>query len=511
MTREPLTGTYVGERDTESGVLKLVLTPTASPPVDGVLTVRQGGVTLTFQSPVAVLENFQGNHFLRGPVAIATIDPAPSGEGEARRNGAMVNPSNYLLQAMDGRFSTYSEADAYVVGTALAPGDSLLCSVSRHPDEDLAFLLSEGGGGNPLGISEYQIFTVVDELPDVETFIPPVCGTEKPLWTVDDVNLDLLPGLETTFTDVTIGEGPNGGIKLDDTRHAGCHKWLVFQGGDNHALSGVQQSDVMSWYPSDMAGYTNRLAVYCMTDLSRSDEMALRLVQFGIQQRAVAKMEGWSEAFGAGYGAARQLPIMFAGWLLEDGAFLTEAQVNNANEKYPPSFQYYYSASAYDGYAMGYPPATWACGPEFPMFGDHNDPAFFGANNSTRDPTGKYVACCGIGSNVGYAESGVRYQAVDAENTYYAVGGAYLVLSAQGHVGARLWSALAGLDEAWGGDKAWIDFCDWFHFDRQLAFSPNDANLGNDANPYYWDIRQSGGVGNGFMLEMWDNYGPFYT
>jgi len=474
---------------------------------EGVTSIKQGNVTLTFKDPTEVLENFQGNHFIKGPVTVAAIDPPPTGEDALRRHGAMVNPSHYLQQSMDGRFTSYNTDDDYEIGTVLSPGDSLLCSISRHPDEDLAFLLAEGGGGNPLGISEYQIFTVVDDLPaNPETFIPAVCGTEKPIFTVADVNLDLLPRYATTFNDVTIGEGPNGGIKLDDTMHAGCHKWLVFQGGDNHALSGVQQSDVQNWYPSGMAGYTNRLAVYCMTDLALTEEMALRLVQFGIQQRGVAKMEGWSEAFGAGYGAARQLPIMFAGWLLEDGAFLTEAQVNNANEKYPPSFQYYYSQEPYDGYPDI---ANWERG--FPMFGDHNDPAFFGANNSTRDPTGKYVACSGIGSDPGYAEGGVRYQAVDADHPYYAQGGSYLILSAQGHVGARLWSGLARMDDEWGGDKAWIDFCDWFHHDRLLAFSPNDANIGNDANPYYHDIRQSGGVGNGFMLEMWTTYGPFNT
>ncbi|RPJ53187.1 MAG: hypothetical protein EHM23_31455, partial [Acidobacteria bacterium] len=59
---------------------------------EGVTSIKQGNVTLTFKDPTEVLENFQGNHFIKGPVTVAAIDPPPTGEDALRRHGAMVNP-----------------------------------------------------------------------------------------------------------------------------------------------------------------------------------------------------------------------------------------------------------------------------------------------------------------------------------------------------------------------------------------------------------------------------------
>lgn len=476
--------------------------------------VTQGNITINFESPTQVVQNFLGDHFIKTPVTVSNasavgIGTIPVGTGATKRHGAMINPNDTDKQGFDGRMThgatdSYDESLSITFPRAMNDGESLLCSVSYDPNGSFS------SSGNPSCVDEIQTFTFVSTLPDENAFRPARTGSVKTIYNLSDCNFGLLPGL-TPPADVPtpIGVGASH-WQLNDPLQGSPHLWHHwFNGTHNTELSGGVPASQQYWYRGVMHSYANRIAVYTMMNYSDKLTYAKRLIQMGIDYYGMKNMGngsvtgnpiGW--AHGAGYGGTDALPILYAGWLLEDTNF-KDYVIANAS-KFSHDYQFYYSSTPYSGYASGYPAAWGVHGPQgddtWPLFGDNNGPpGSYGVNTSTRDFThNRYNASGGVGSDSPYDE-GSQYQAVDGTCTHYITGGSYMSQNAlKAYGGGRIWSYLAGQDANWGS-TAWIDFFDWLVNDYNNILGAAQASI-PEAYVY-------GGSSNGFLTAVWRDYG----
>jgi len=472
--------------------------------------VTKNNITVNFSSPRPVVQNFLGDWFIQAPVTISAISPAPQGSGITKRHGAMVNPNDFHKQGLDGRVGVYDAATTYTVGTALAAGDSLLCSISISPAMTYAELLASQGGSNPRCISEVAVFTVVDTLPSVNTFRPAVCGTTKTLYSKSQVNYSLLPGLVPPLNPCDPANGITEKWDFTDPKQGMTMTWLDRGGSTNTQDQAALMPDVAcEWYPIYRALNFNKLAIYSLCNFADVQTYADRLVQYGIDMKGVTTQANWAGSTighwggqGAGFGVGRIVPFLYAGWLLEDPSF---AAIVTSGSVAAPRFgehgSYYYSTTPFSGYAAGYPASI--TGPNYPLMGDDTPGSPpYSDNHSHRDPNGKYNGVGGTNSDVGYVTS--RYQACDPGGTGNQINfraGAYLFAQGRAMSSAYIWSAYLGKTGLWN-NPACIDYLKWWFADLNLCIDVSK----DPASDYLRDVYQYGGSGNMFMKQFHENY-----
>ncbi len=467
-----------------SGTKKLWLVGRRPPAVSS--SVQKGNITLTFSTPVNTTTNFMGDVFIQGPATITAIDPSPTGTGTGRRNGAMINPSDYRKQGYDGRpTGNYDQSYSYAVGTEVQAGQSLVCSISRRPELTWAELTALEN--NPRCMGECEVFTFVSSLPaaGAEVFRPPYCGTDKTIIAKSTINYGLLPGLTAPFN-------PSSSFGLATDPKAGMSKlWLDHVGvgppGSNiNNYTSCVPDNHQQWYPAERSAALSRLAMYTMCNFADVQTYANRIVQYGIDLKAATLQANWGYAYGAGFGVGRALPLLYAGWLLGDTSFRDRVMTGSTvSPKFGEQVSYYYSTTPYSGY--DFPPQFG--GPSYPMYGDNVSD--YGVNHSGRDPAGKYVAC----------GSTIRYQRTDAGNTVMQSAGAYMqCCNPKSLGGAVLWGHLSGQIDYFN-TQAMVDFMDWWTSDDLLAL-PNSVGLTDDKR----DVYQFSGNGNLWMKQMWETY-----
>jgi len=502
-------GTYSGTTDPDTGEFD-VMGILSAPGGVTLSSVMKDGITVSFSSPRPVIQNFLGDWFIQAPVTISAISPAPQGSGVTKRHGAMVNPNDFHKQGLDGRVGVYDAATTYTVGTALAAGDSLLCSISISPAMTYAELLASQGGSNPRCISEVAVFTVVDTLPSVNTFRPAVCGTTKTLYSKSQVNYSLLPGLVPPLNPCDPANGITEKWDFSNPKQGMTGTWLDRGGSTNTQEQAALMPDAAcEWYPVYRAVNLNKMAVYSLCNFADAQTLANRIIQYGIDMKGAinqtngigSSIQHWGGA-GAGFGVGRILPFLYAGWLLEDTSFAAIVTAGSAGSpRFGEQFSYYYSTTPYSGYAAGYPASI--TGPNYPMMGDNTpgDPPY-SDNHSHRDPNGKYNGVGGTNSDAGYVMS--RYQACDPGGTGNQImfrSGAYLYLQGRGMAGQYIWSHVAGKLGSWGNQAA-IDYMKWWFADLNLCVDVSK----DPASTYLRDVYQYGGSGNMFMKQFYDTY-----
>ncbi len=266
-------------------------------------TVSQYGITWTFAEPAAVGQFVTGDHFVVGPVTVASVSPAPS----TGRSGSVVDPPAGKRQGYDDRISGFDASLRASFPLELKPGESL---VSTHSLNEIGDRTPDTVPGQyargPLRTA--VVLTCVDEAPPADAFRPPFCGTEKPLHRASDLRRDLLPNLEPVdeIPDVARYERFLERIWLDH-----LYEW---SGRMLHPLENMPD------YGRELTNIVSNVGLMLVLEDSDGERetLLLRFVQLGIDLYGITQSDNDLWRANGGHHSGRKLPIIFAGVLLDD-------------------------------------------------------------------------------------------------------------------------------------------------------------------------------------------------
>jgi hypothetical protein len=269
-------------------------------------SVSQYGITWTFDGEYLVGRFVTGDWWVVGPLTIESVAPAPGGG----RNGSMLDPVG--PQAYDARGGSYSAEAGLEFPLPLEPNHSLVSAIS-HPEEPdcdqggTPGWLTYSGSCQRGPIATQAVLTVLAEPPPASAFRPPYAGADKPLHLASTICWDSLPDLPAP------GSLPDAEATL---RHVE-RPWI------DHLNSWTMQHGCatlnMFCYGREIGDVVSTLAAFVLVDSPHREDVALRLVQLGIDNYGVLEAGGGWGSDG-GHFNGRKFPIVFAGGLLGDAA-----------------------------------------------------------------------------------------------------------------------------------------------------------------------------------------------
>jgi hypothetical protein len=272
-------------------------------PAGRATSLTQYGITWFFDGEREVGQFVNGDWWVVGPVRITSITPEPTGV----RNGSMVNPIG--TQAYDDRAPFDPDAVVELPRT-LMPGESLVSSISNPEEPDCMMGSTPAwrlyNGDCERGVLHTQaILTVLDAPAPPDAFRPPYSGDAKPLHRVAEICWDALPTLAPP-------------AELPDVEYLLRHverPWIDHVSSYTHRDSCATQNWLC--YGREVGEVVSQLAAYALLDAPRRRDVAIRLVQLGIDNYGVLQAGGSFPSNG-GHSNGHKFPIVFAGLLLGD-------------------------------------------------------------------------------------------------------------------------------------------------------------------------------------------------
>lgn len=368
--------------------------PDASTTVHKVLSVEQYGITWTFDAEVEAGQFITGDWWVVGPVTVVSVTPEPTGS----RNGSMLNPVDE--QAYDSRGGEYDGSKAESFPLLIAADNSLVSSIS-HPEA------SECDQGGTAGWETYSgscqrgpiatqaVLTVVAAPVPDGTFRPGYATPTKRYPHVDEVAFDRLPSHPAPDS------APDGARVLRDFERP----WIDHLGSwtMQHGCATLN----MFCYGREIGNIVSRGAGFVLLDTPEQRDVAIRLIQLGIDNFGVVEAGGGWHGDG-GHFNGRKFPIVFAGILLGDAAMASPGSERVGNE----DLMTYYGA---DGTAL------WGrdCNSCYLAAGCENNDSCQSGARDCRDPAGlidgcsSYRNCCTSTTWVGEALAIHQLGAVD--------------------------------------------------------------------------------------------------
>ena len=235
-----------------------------------------------------------------GSVTIVSISPSASGG----RHGFMVNPGagGSQTQAFDSRADVYSSSARPGLPLDASGGTSVVKAYSAS---------STCGDTNRSFVQSYAVLTVLDTTPPGNgstVFRPPYVGSSKPLYSVSDLRLDLVPTLDPSLVQTHYGHS-NAEERFDPPHN------VVQRPIDAQKINACRyQNDyggrVARWYADAMVDL-----MFGETDAEKTDAV-ISAVQVGIDL-SHSVQEGNSFDDGGAQGNGRKILAAFAAALLE--------------------------------------------------------------------------------------------------------------------------------------------------------------------------------------------------
>ena len=267
--------------------------------------IRQHGITWSFSEDVEAGQFINGDYWVVGPVTVASVSPAPS----SGRNGSMINPSRVDQQAYDSRTSFYASSAGVTFPKELRPGDSLVSTISHSGSATQDVV---GASVSSPRIDTAAVLTCLDKSPATPCFRPSYFGTDKSLYRESLMKLDLLPNLEAPSTTPNV----DSFIRYFD------RVWI------DHLQDWMSRT----MHPvSNMPNYGREIVrtvgdggcLLCVEiDPEKKRELAIRMVQLGIDLYGVAQIHKHVWYTSGGHSPGRKFPILFAGLMLGNAGML---------------------------------------------------------------------------------------------------------------------------------------------------------------------------------------------
>src|SRR5687767_13299507 len=271
----------------------------ASPPLFAapVSSISQYGITWTFDKAYEAGQFATGDWWVVGPVNVTAVSPAPA----TGRNGSSVNPRGGR-QGYDNRGGEYDTADNVTFPRALQADQSLVSSVSKPEGVDVK---------NAGALKAQAVLTVVSAPPAEATLRPAYAGTYKRYFPASRVDWAILPNLPAPSSK------PSGAnlLRYADRPHIDhLSSWTIQNScAEDNWLNGVGHP----CYGRDYADFISQAAAYVMLDTPERNELALSLIQLGIDNYGVIKAGG-NFAPNGGHHSGRKWPVVFAARMLND-------------------------------------------------------------------------------------------------------------------------------------------------------------------------------------------------
>jgi hypothetical protein len=283
-------------------------------------SVSDHGVTWSFSEAVPVGRFVTGEYYVVGAVTVTGISPAPAGN----RNGSVLNlPADNDRSGWDDRVEGNRFDGALRVSPPidLAPGDSLLSSISVETPGQVDNWLREGNGEQSSSpVWSISVLTCLDQAVPADTFRPSYADTSR-LYRLSDVDRGLLLGLASP------------GAVADDYLSMFADR-LIRPWVDSLFYAFDAQVEYMPMYGREMGRVAGITSLLLMLELpagqrEMQEKLLIGFVQHGIYLWGLvtAGYPGWY-AHG-GHGSGRKWFIVLSGMLLGD------SQMSAPTQAYP--------------------------------------------------------------------------------------------------------------------------------------------------------------------------------
>lgn len=264
--------------------------------------ISDGSISWKFSSPVQSGNFANGDYWVVGPVTITAITP----EFNGNNNGFEVNPVDTTLQGFDDRINSFSASLIPSLPYDAMPGQSIVKVVSVDPTDI---------GCRPC-VQSASVLTVLSEPPPndgANIFRPPYFGTDKPLYSTDDINYSLLPNYVATSSALSFSQ-----VELQYRNVQLDHK-TGFTARFMHPI------DSMPDYGSGIAKRNTEAALALMLQGSNGNksQAVINYINNGIDIYHMMK-GGTTWPTNGGHAEGRKLPAIFAAVLLENQSMITD-------------------------------------------------------------------------------------------------------------------------------------------------------------------------------------------
>jgi MYXO-CTERM domain-containing protein len=280
------------------GAMSAALTFGPAALADQASSISQYGVTWTFDKKYEVGKFKSGDFWVVAPVKIVSVSPAPT----PTRNGSCVNPMAGR-EGYDDRGDPFDTTDRVSFPYVLTADQSLVSSVSKP----------EGAAIFNVGCLQSQaVLTAVASQPLASALRPSYAGTYKRYFDSANILWNLLPNLPPP------ANKPSGQELLDEAsrpRIDHLNSWTIqFSCAEDNWNNGPGAHPC---YGADYTAFVSDAAQYVMLDTPERNDLAISMIQIGIDNYGVLKAGGqWAP--NGGHHSGRKWPIVFAAELLDD-------------------------------------------------------------------------------------------------------------------------------------------------------------------------------------------------
>jgi len=288
--------------------------------------ISDGNISWDFSSPVQSGKFANGDHWVVGPVTITSITPSYNGNN----HGFEVNPVSTNLQGFDTRIGSFTPSLVPSLPYDAVPGESIIKVVSVTPSNT---------GCRPC-IQSASILTILSAPPvnnGATIFRPPYFGTNKPLYSVEDLNFSLLPNYAPTANATSFVQVANQYSQPQLDHKVG---W---------SARFMHPADSMPDYGADIAGRNTEasLALMLQGNVQGKAQAVINYVNYGIDIYHQMKA-GVTWPANGGHGEGRKLPAIMAAVLLENNTMINDL-TNVDPATFGETSGVYFSAMAENG------------------------------------------------------------------------------------------------------------------------------------------------------------------
>jgi cysteine-rich repeat protein len=300
-------------------------------------SITKGAITWTFASPVQHGTFANCDYWVVGPVTITGISPQSTNVNGRTMHGSMINPSPWVLINQNGGNYNSQGIDSAPIpaicciynpamnvarpgGNNLSPANPLFVPVSSS-------LVSSESNPTPYSqttshVLSYEVLTVLGSAPPAGSFRPPYHGTNKNIeFNIDDVNLGLMQSLPS-------GTTPAYSYDFIKSNLIGS-PWISLLGNGGASV-------IRPHHYAYVTEYCTSLGVIALASqsgdytLAQKKDLLYKFIQIGIDLYGTLEFTGqqqWGYAFtSTDHHACRKLPILFAGYFLNDFDMLNVEQ-----------------------------------------------------------------------------------------------------------------------------------------------------------------------------------------
>jgi len=278
-------------------------------------SVSQYGITWTFSEPVPVGQFVGGDYYVVGPVTITSISPAPV-YGSNGRNGSTLNPPPSGYVGYDGRvINYYRDSLNYRLPISMAPGDSLVSTISVAVMGQIPNMLRTQDRSN-LPVRTAAVLTCMAAEAPPDALRPSFMDTSNRLYLASNLRRHLLPRLPRVAHTPTLAE---------------YERYLERPWADPAWFGFAAPMENMPIYGREFARLVGMASLLLCCDFTEQEKetLLIRFVQLGVDLWGMVRAghHGWN-AHG-GHHSGRKWPIIFAGLMLGD------AEMQRPDATYP--------------------------------------------------------------------------------------------------------------------------------------------------------------------------------